>query len=290
MAALVALLAHIVRSALRRVFPSSRLTFLVDRTPYGLPVPVNPHQTVDLEANSLVVVGDVHGCYDEMAELLERCGCGRPGVTTVFVGDLINKGPKSAEVVKRARAMGAWSVRGNHEEVCLRSWQSYVEGREPLPTKFQWMHQLDGEDLQWLFDLPFSLTIPSVGAIVVHAGLVPGVPLSEQSQFAMLHIRDVSRRGDAAAGSPEWMWHKKAAEGTVPWAGEWNGPEHVYFGHDAIRRLQQYPHATGLDTGCVYGGKLTAVLPLEAGKIVQVDAHAVHQDPGKKPQGQQKGS
>ena len=293
MAALVALLVHIVRSTLRRVFPSSRLSFLVDRTPYGLPAPVNPHQTLDLGAKSLVIFGDVHGCYDELQELLDRCGCERPDVSTVFVGDLINKGPKNAEVVKRVRGMGARCVRGNHEEVCLLSWQNYVEGREPLPPKFHWMHQLDGEDLEWLFNLPFSLTIPSVRAIVVHAGLVPGVPLSEQPQFAMLHIRDVSRCRDTttSSGSSEWRWYKKAADGTVPWAGEWRGPEHVYFGHDAVRRLQQYPLATGLDTGCVYGGKLTAVFPLEGGRIVQVDAHAVHQDPGiKKNQGQRPGS
>ena len=69
----VALLVHIFRSSLRRVFPSSRLSFLVDRTPYGLPAPVNPHQTLDLGAKSLVIVGDVHGCYDELQELLDTC-------------------------------------------------------------------------------------------------------------------------------------------------------------------------------------------------------------------------
>ena len=285
MAALVALLAHIVRSTLRRVFPGSRLSFLVDRTPYGLPAPLHPHQTLDLGTNSLVIVGDVHGCFDELEELLDKCGCERPNVTTVFVGDLINKGPKNAEVVKRVRAMGAQSVRGNHEEVCLRSWQNYVEGREPLSHKFHWMHELDSQDLEWLFDLPFSLTIPSASAIVVHAGLVPGVPLTQQPQFAMLHIRDVGLCCDDTTGSSEWRWYKKAAEGTVPWAGEWKGPEHIYFGHDAVRCLQQYPHATGLDTGCVYGGKLTAVFPLDRGRIEQVDAHTVHQEPGNKKQG-----
>ena len=280
MAALIALQVLVVRSALRRVFPRSRHSFLVDRTPYGLPVPPEPHQTLDLGGKkSLVIIGDVHGCYDELEELIGECDCDSPDVATVFVGDLVNKGPKSAEVVKRVREMGAVSVRGNHDEVCLRGWQDYVEGRDALPEKFQWMHRLSREDLQWLYELPFTITIPSADIVVVHAGLLPGKPLPEQPYDAMLHIRDVSRD---APGSSQWAWHKKGAEGTVPWAGEWVGPNHVYFGHDAIRKLQRCLFATGLDTGCVYGGKLTAVLPLEGGRLVQVEAHTVHQEPGRR--------
>ena len=282
MAALVALFAQVFRSTLRYVFPRSRHSFLVDRTPYGLPVPACIHRTLteaELGGRAVLIIGDVHGCFDELVELLEICKGRDPDVCTIFVGDLINKGPKNGEVVKLVREMGAYCVRGNHDEVCLRSWQNYVEGREPLSKSFEWLHQLSREDLQWLYELPFTLTIPSLNICVVHAGLVPFVPLMHQPLTSMLHIRDVSHDNGL---SSQWVWHKKSTEDSVPWASIWEGPEHVYFGHDAIRLLQQYPLATGLDTGCVYGGKLTAVFPLEDNRVVQVDAHAVHKQPGKK--------
>ena len=60
-----------------------------------------------------------------------------------------------------------------------------------------------------------------------------------------------------------------------PWASLWTGPERIVFGHDAIRGLQQYPLATGLDTGCVYGGKLTGLI-LPERRLVSVNARRAY--------------
>ena len=245
----------------------------------------------ELGDRNLLIVGDVHGCYDELVELLDVCGVRSATPTTssspssdavcvMFVGDLTNKGPKSAEVVKLIRAMGsqAYCVRGNHDEISLREWQDYQNGN-PLSEEFSWLRELTQEDLHWVSQLPYTIQIPSRRIIITHAGLVPGVALEEQDLDLLIHLRDLKK--DEEGG---WVGLKKprAQEGSIPWASAWPGPEHVYFGHDAIRLLQKYDFATGLDTGCVYGRKLTAVFPFEAGRTVQVNCHRVYRDPTKK--------
>jgi len=102
---------------------------------------------------------------------------------------------------------------------------------------------------------------------VVHAGAVAGVPLEKQDREHLLTLRSI--RDD---GTPS-----KRVEGT-PWAKLWQGPERLVFGHDAVRGLQQYRFATGLDTGCVYGGRLTALI-LPEQRLVSVPARRAYVKP-----------
>lgn len=244
------------------------------KSPYGLPLPSVSHQVIseeELGDRNLLVVGDVHGCYDELVELLDACNGRDPNVCLVFVGDLMNKGPESAEVVKLVRELGAYSVRGNHDEVSLSMHAQYSTLAPPLQREFQWLHQLSEEDLEWAHSLPYTITIPSKKIIVAHAGLVPGVDLVEQDPNLLLHIRNVWKDKDS-----KWVGTKTAVEGSVPWGSVWTGPEVVYFGHDARKGFQSHPYAIGLDTGCVYGGKLTGVFPFEENRLVQVTAHTIH--------------
>lgn len=221
-----------------------------------------------------LVIGDVHGCIDEVGDLLRACGH-TPDDRVVFVGDLVAKGPDSRAVVSLARELGALAVRGNHDERLLRWWRAgaTAEGLAAMrPAHRRVAESLDAVDFQWLDSLPAWLRLPEENALVVHGGFVPGVPLEAQEIDFLLNLRSIT---------PEGKPSKRIEDGRA-WASLWSGPEHVYFGHDAVRGLQIHPFATGLDTGCVYGGRLTAMV-LPERRLVSVPARKVWSPPGKGP-------
>jgi len=119
--------------------------------------------------------------------------------------------------------------------------------------KYWWVKKFQQEDYDFLFSQPYTVTIPSYNVVVVHAGIVPGVSLEQQLPNDMIRMRGVIRNSDGSYSGTD-------AKDVVPWAACWPGPQHVYFGHNASRGLQQHPFATGLDTGCVYGRSLTGAL------------------------------
>jgi hypothetical protein len=241
------------------------------------------HVVLDEKAQRtrVLIIGDIHGCCDEFRLLLERYH--QPGDTVILAGDLVNKGPKSAEVVRLARERKCYAVHGNHEWASLRAQKAREGGKNSQrETFYSWTDDLTERDVNYLESLPYTLRLPLHNAIVVHAGLVPGVELEAQDRFNMVHMRNLTVKPEGGFEARE-----QAVPGCKAWGACWDGVlkvttgaesaltgQHVYFGHDAKRKLQQHPLATGLDTGCLYGHCLTAAI-LELGqppRLVQVDA------------------
>ena len=116
-------------------------------------------------------------------------------------------------------------------------------------------------DIEWLKELPYTISIPSLAILIVHAGLVPGVPLYRQTRINMITMRNVIEHPNYEGGD-RWTGTDKGDQGE-PWAKVWSEghylrtedgkPYHVYFGHAAKNGLQNCEYATGLDSGCVYG-------------------------------------
>jgi hypothetical protein len=223
--------------------------------------------------NRTIIVGDVHGCREELEELLERCGA-RPGERVILAGDLVAKGPDSAGVVAWARRWGAEGVLGNHDAHVLRvreirAGRRADEGREIKPEHDLVVATLGEDDWRYLEGLPLYLRLGperpgDPDTVVLHAGAVPGVPLERQEREHLITLRSIKDDGTPT----------KRLKGR-PWAALWTGPERIVFGHDALRGLQQHPLATGLDTGCVYGGMLTALV-LPERRLVQVPARRAY--------------
>jgi hypothetical protein len=220
-----------------------------------------------------LLVGDIHGCREELEVLLDECSWS-PGQRLVFVGDLVAKGPDSRGVLELARSRGALAVLGNHDAHVLRV-RDILSGklppgdRAPKPEHVAVVEAFTPEDFAFLEALPHMLRLGAeqpggAETIAVHAGLVPGVPLDRQQPEHLMNLRSFE-----VDGTPT-----KKLKGR-PWAQVWPGPERVVFGHDAMRGLQLHPFATGLDTGCVYGGSLTGLI-LPERRIVSVKARRAY--------------
>jgi len=105
-------------------------------------------------------------------------------------------------------------------------------------------------DWSMLSNTPLWIDLPEHRLRVVHAGVVPGIPIEEQKKKTLLRIRSIGPDGEP----------RSTRGGGELWGESYKGPPHVVFGHNAAVRPQFHRWATGLDTGCVYGGWLTALV------------------------------
>lgn len=227
----------------------------------SLPFPQVIHQSLDAafleKYEEIFVIGDIHGCYDELVILLKNANAEKDSTLKIFVGDLVNKGPKNSEVLDLVRSSSSMlSVRGNHDEIVLKEYFCSRNRDYNLKPHNLWIKDLSLENIEYLAELPYTISLPSLNAIIVHAGLLPGVPLENNNPYDMVHMRNIVEKDVFWEGGLQGT--TSSSEGD-PWASLWAGPQHIYFGHDAKRMLQTYPYTTGLDTGCVYGNWLTGL-------------------------------
>lgn len=211
----------------------------------------------------VIAIGDVHGCIDELQQLL-RLADFQPGDQVVLLGDLVAKGPDSVGVVQLAREIGARSVRGNHDFEVVRWWEAHRRGNDDALVSMEHARiarALGEAEHTWLLECPWFIECAEMSHLFVHAGFIPGVKLTQQNPRLMMNMRSVLQDGTVTAKNVE----------RCEWAKLWQGPQTVVFGHDAVRGLQKHEFAKGIDTGCVYGGRLTALL-LPENRLISVSA------------------
>jgi serine/threonine protein phosphatase 1 len=150
-----------------------------------------------------IIIGDVHGHYDGLMQLIEAIGPSQAD-RLYFLGDLIDRGPKSSQVVEFVRSHGYPCLRGNHEQMML---ESFPNGQIFPPALQAWMHSggrttmasyadpaLVLEHLDWMQTLPMYLDLGDLW--LVHAGVHPDLPLNDQTAQQFCWIRDEFHSAD----------------------------------------------------------------------------------------------
>jgi serine/threonine protein phosphatase 1 len=197
------------------------------------------------------VIGDIHGCLRPLQRLLEKIAP-QSGDEVVFIGDYIDRGPQSREVVDHLLGLPHRCVflLGNHEKMLL----DYLDGKDEglfLPNGGLATIQSYGghvanippahlrffRDLKPMYD--------TANYLFVHAGIRPLVPLERQREEDLVWIR----------------------QEFFQFIGRF--PKPIVFGHTPLRQVLMAADRIGIDTGCVYGGKLTC-LRLPDRQVIQV--------------------
>jgi len=207
-----------------------------------------------------IVVGDIHGCYDELISLLDKVDFGTDD-HLISVGDLITKGPKNREVLDLFISDPRFSaVIGNHDLALRRRWNGekikLKSSQKPAHKELK----ADKEHyVSYLNSLPFMIDLDE--HLVVHAGLRPKVALHSQTTEDLTELRSLG---------PD-----RASRDGPPWYEVYDGEKVVLFGHWPAPEPRRGPKAIGLDTGCVYGRRLTAYI-IETGKLESVSARRAY--------------
>ncbi|WP_262371415.1 polynucleotide kinase-phosphatase [Streptomyces sp. WAC01526] len=239
------------------------------------------------------IIGDIHGCRSELETLLGRLGyalvrdaLGRPvdavhpeGRTAVFVGDLVDRGPDSPGVLRLVMGMvgagHALCVPGNHENKLGR----YLKGRKVQHTHglAETIEQLEKEDAAFhtevgafLQGLVSHYVLDGGGLVVCHAGL----PEKYHGRTSG-RVRSFALYGDTTGETDEFGLPVR-----YPWAEDYRGRAAVVYGHTPTPRATWLNNTLCLDTGCVFGGAMTALRWPER-ELVDVPAERVWYEPTK---------
>ena len=243
------------------------------------------------ESGPFDIIGDVHGCYDELTELLTSLGYSvsdgagevvvQPpaGRKAIFVGDLVDRGPGIPHVLRLVMSMveagTALCVPGNHDVKLMRK----LRGKDVQITHglADSIEQLDKELPEFrskvaafLNDLVSHYVLDGGNLVVAHAGMK-----EEMQGRGSGRVRDFALYGETTGETDEFGLPVR-----YNWAAEYRGKAMVVYGHTPVPDAEWLNRTINIDTGCVFGGALTALRYPER-ELVSVRARATYAQPVK---------
>ncbi len=221
-----------------------------------------------------VIYGDIHGCLEEWKELRKLIP---KNSTEISVGDILDKGPYPVEALRYAKKNKILTVMGNHEYKHLRKyWGRNVQLDENQQTVYP---KLKKEDFEFIENMPFFIKLNHL--TVFHAGITNWIRLNNPPLHIMtllMFLRDVDENG-------KFLPLNHNNPNAKYWGDVYNGHEgFVVYGHNPFREIKKNQFAAGIDTGCVYGNKLTALVIKDTLKpqnyeIIQIKAKKQYSKP-----------
>lgn len=207
----------------------------------------------------VIIYGDIHGCLQEFEELRKKIQPHKND-SEISVGDFLNKGPYSLNTLRYLSYHDILSVMGNNEAKMIKLYHKYQkQGKSFLKTLREsdrlTLLELEKKDITYLESLPYYLKIQNL--TIVHGGIINGMKLSDKMSDKEKKLLTQLRFFNA---SHEPIPYADFENRKTFWSEEYDGSEgFVIFGHHPFEKVKTDKYAIGIDTGCVYGGILTAI-------------------------------
>jgi len=212
-----------------------------------------------------IVYGDIHGCLSSFQALRKKINVSSHDYE-ISVGDFITRGPKSIETLRYLKDNGISSVKGNHEDKIAR----YIEHSSknyPNPIILN-EDEKNIVDSMTLEDIDFLMSLPSFKKLnkvtVLHAGLMNKINLDNLSKDEVkkiMRFRYLSPEG-------KFIPYGEENENSIFWADIYDGNQgFVVYGHHNFDDVRVNENSLGIDTGCIYGNKLTAAIFEDTNKL-----------------------
>jgi serine/threonine protein phosphatase 1 len=208
----------------------------------------------------LIFIGDIHGCYDELVALLDRL---KPADDDIVVacGDIVRKGPAVERCLDLWRDRGHLAVLGNNEMKLLRY------------GRLRRLFMLRADLLRSIAAWPLCIDFATEKVSAVHGGVLPDTRVDAQSIEEQRDVVYRLRFVRKDRGTWRMVPRNEEQSGDVLWSQVWRGNRTILYGHTPLKKPRFDEKAIGLDTGCVYGGTLTAAV-LDRGKWSTVSVPA----------------
>lgn len=224
----------------------------------------------------VIVCGDVHGMLDELKELIEKVGYDKEKDRLILAGDLVDRGPKSAEVCDYAEELEAELVIGNHDDKYIRyrrheQKKTHVgrkHYRNPMKLnahKQEVWKSLSDKNIDYLEAGKFCVPVWEYNALVVHAGVLPGdEPWNKRDREEYIFTRYIDK--DTYKQKSLGPGFTKPVN-SIHWTEAYDGFVDIIYGHDVrdfdnplVERNQKGARMIGLDTGACFGGHLSCII------------------------------
>ena len=231
--------------------------------------------------NKIIIYGDLHGCLEEFKELRAKVNPSSND-QEIIIGDILDRGLYSNEVLEYVRENNILSILGNHENKYVRYKKhedNFLQTSKKNPMnlsddKLEIFNKLSIEDFKYLESLPYFIKIDNL--TLVHAGLTNKIDLNtakkkELEKVLWIRTLDENQKtlglNDDNPSAKFWSEYYDGNQGIV------------IYGHEPFEEIKIDKYSIGIDTGCVYGNKLTALVvtntedPINNYTIVDVKSH-----------------